>query len=160
MPSAEIALMTDLKKLFSESTPKTPQVDFNALTGDLILSGKSIPENASRIYEPIIDWVKEYIKNPKSTTNLRLNLEYFNTATSIWLAKIMRTLATINDADKILMIHLYFDIEDFDEMESEDLKDIIQPITEIISQSKISIGAKVYGVDSNGEIIKKNTVLI
>lgn len=160
MLTAEFNLMTELKKLFSESTPKTPQVDFNALTGDLILSGKSIPENASRIYEPVLDWVKEYIKNPRPTTNLRLNLEYFNTATSIWLAKIVRTLGEIDDPEKILMVHLYFDIEDYDEMESEDLKDILQPMTDIISQSKISIGAKLYGVDDKGEILKKNIVLI
>ena len=160
MTTAEITLMTDLKKLFTESTLKTPQVDFNSMTGDLILSGKSIPENASRIYEPVHDWVREYIKHPKNTTNLRLNLEYFNTATSIWIAKIMRTLAEIDDPDKILMIHLYFDIEDFDDMETEELKDIIQPIADVIHKSKISIGAKLYGVDGNGEIIKRSTILI
>ena len=160
MPTAETTLMTELKKLFTESTPKTPQVDFNALTGDLILSGKSIPENATRIYEPILEWVRTYTQNPRNTTNLRLNLEYFNTATSIWLTKIVRTLGEIDDPEKILMVHLYFDIEDFDEMESEDLRDILQPITDIISQSKISIGAKLYGVDDKGKIIKKNTVLL
>ena len=37
----------ELKNLFIEPTAKTPQVDLNYLTGELILSGKSIPENAA-----------------------------------------------------------------------------------------------------------------
>jgi hypothetical protein len=88
--------MKELKNMFVEQTDKTPLIDLNLMSGDLILSGKSIPINAPRIFEPILDWVNEYVKNPKQTTNLRLNLEYFNTASSIWLAKIVKALAGIS----------------------------------------------------------------
>ena len=103
--------MKDLKNLFREATAKTPQVDLNHLTGDLILHGRSIPENATLIYEPVLKWVNEYVLDPRPTTNLRLNLEYFNTASSIWLAKILKVLLKINNPDYILIIHLYFPIE-------------------------------------------------
>jgi len=79
--------MKEIKNIFQDSTEKAPQVDFNYLTGELILAGKSIPENATELYEPIYSWINDYIKNARPTTNLRLNLEYFNTASSIWLAK-------------------------------------------------------------------------
>ena len=41
----------EIKNLFIEPTPKTPQIDLNHLTGELIFSGKSIPENAAKLYE-------------------------------------------------------------------------------------------------------------
>jgi hypothetical protein len=75
-----------------EQTPKTPQIDLNQLSGELILSGRSIPENAAKIYEPVLNWVKEYILNARPITNLRLNLEYFNTASMMWLSRIMAVL--------------------------------------------------------------------
>src|SRR4030043_2186253 len=109
--------MKELKNMFIEQSDKTPLVDLNYLSGELILSGKSIPINAPRIFEPILDWVNEYVKNPRQTTTLRLNLEYFNTASSIWLAKIVKALATINKPEYVLLIHLYVDIEDTDTLD-------------------------------------------
>ena len=85
----------ELKKLYIEPGIKTPQIDLNNFTGELILSGKSIPENAALLYEKVLLWVLEYIKNPQPTTNLRINLEYFNTASAIWLAKIVQALSSI-----------------------------------------------------------------
>ncbi|MCX6254787.1 MAG: SiaC family regulatory phosphoprotein [Bacteroidia bacterium] len=150
----------ELKSLFIEPTVKTPQIDFNHLTGELILSGRSIPENAAELYENVLKWVLEYIKNPRHTTNLRFNLEYFNTASSIWLAKIIKGLCSIKDSEYTLMIHLYFNIEEFDNMEVEDLKDALSPIIDMIGTPTISIGIKIYGTDDKGEILKESMVLI
>ena len=74
--------MNELQSLILENTPKTPQIDLNKFTGDLILSGRSIPENAAKLYEPVLTWVNEYINDPRPTTNLRINLEYYNSASS------------------------------------------------------------------------------
>jgi hypothetical protein len=66
----------DLKTIYIESGQKTPQIDLNHLTGELIFSGKSILENPAKLYEGILEWVQEYINTPRQTTNLRLNIEY------------------------------------------------------------------------------------
>jgi hypothetical protein len=152
--------MTELKKIFVDGTAKTPQVDFNNLTGDLIFSGRSIPENAALVYDPLLKWVNEYIKNPRQTTNLRLNIEYFNTASSIWLAKIVKTLSRMENTENVLFIHLYFELEEFDNMGSEDIKDALSPVLDIITTSTISIGIKIYGTDEDGRIIKESMVLL
>jgi hypothetical protein len=150
----------ELKNLFIEPTAKTPQIDLNHITGDLIFSGRSIPENAAQLYEKVLNWVMEYIKNPKHTTNLRFNLEYFNTSSSIWLAKIVKALCSIKDSEYTLMIHLYFEIEDFDNMEVEDIKEALSPIIDMIGTPTISLGIKIYGIDDKGEILKESMVLI
>jgi len=149
-----------LKNIFIEASAKTPQIDLNHLNGELILSGRSIPENAAELYDDVLKWVHEYIKNPRPITNLRLNLEYFNTASSIWLAKIVKTLSTIENSENTLFINLYFNIEEFDSMGSEDIKDALSPIIDIIGTPMLSIGIKIYGTDPQGQIMKESMVLI
>ena len=150
----------ELKNILIEPTRKTPQIDLNHLTGELIFSGRSIPENAAGLYTQVLDWVNEYIKNPRHTTNLRLNLEYFNTSSSIWLAKIVKSLCSINNTENTLFIHLYFDIEEYDNMEVEDLKDALSPVIDMIGTPYLSLGIKIYGTDDNGEVLKESIVFI
>ena len=152
--------MNELKNIFIESTVKTPEVDLNYLTGELILAGRSIPENSIETYEPLFTWIAEYVKNARPTTNIRVNLEYFNTASSIWLAKIVKTLSRIELPDSMLIIHLYFGIEEFDNMDIDDIKNAMSHVVDIIDNTSISIGIKLYGTDENGRIMKESMVLI
>ncbi len=152
--------MNEIKHIIIEGTSKTPQIDFNNLSGELILSGKSIPENAAKIYEPLMDWVLEYIKSPKPTTNFRLNLEYYNTSSYIWFAKIIKTLAKITNEDYILFIHKYFDIEDFEDMNLEEIKDSVSQLVDNIGPTTVSIGVKAYGVDERGKVLKESMILV
>ena len=112
------------------------------------------------MYEPLFLWVNEYAKKAKPITNLRLNLEYFNTASSIWLAKIVKSLSKIKNSDSVLFIHLYFNVEEYDSMETEDLRDALSPVIDIINTTKISIGVKIYGTNDNGDILKESLVLV
>jgi hypothetical protein len=150
----------EIENLFIEPTAKTPQIDLNHLTGELIFSGKSIPENAAKLYENVLKWVQDYIVNPKHTTNLRINLEYFNTSSHIWIAKIVRSLCSMKDVENTVMIHLYFDIDDFDNMDDEDHKDALSPIIDMVGSPTISVGIKIYGTDEQGKILKESIVLI
>jgi len=150
----------ELKNIYIEATAKTPQIDLNHLTGELIFAGKSVPENPAKLYENIVVWMKEYIKNPRQTTNLRLNLEYFNTASVIWVAKIVKTLCSMKEPENTLIIHLYFDIEEFDSMELDDVKEALSPVLDMVGTPTISLGIKIYGTDDKGEILKESMVLV
>jgi len=150
----------ELKNIYIEATAKTPQIDLNHLTGELIFAGKSVPENPAKLYENIVVWMKEYIKNPRQTTNLRLNLEYFNTASVIWVAKIVKTLCSMKEPENTLIIHLYFDIEEFDSMELDDVKEALSPVLDMVGTPTISMGIKIYGTDEKGEILKESMVLV
>jgi hypothetical protein len=150
----------ELKSFILEPTAKTPQVDLNNLTGELIFSGKSIPENAALIYEGVMKWINEYIKDPRPSTNLRISLEYFNTATAIWLGKIIQALGSMKDPENTLMIHLYFSIDEFDNMDTEDMKDELHPLIHLIGVPTINIGIKIYGTDEKNEILKESMILL
>lgn len=152
--------MDRLEEIFLERTPKSPQIDFNHHSGEMILFGKSIPEDAAKIYQPLIDWTNNYIQSPKQITNFRLNLEYFNTASMIWIAKLIKVLCKINKPDYVLMIHLYFDKEDFESMETDDLRDFIESLISTVPDFKVNVGIKAYAKEENGEIDKESLILI
>jgi hypothetical protein len=150
-----------MNELIIEQTPKTPQIDLNQLTGDLLFYGRSIPENATKFYEPVLSWVTEYISEAHPTTNLRLDLEYFNTASSIYLAKMLKVLTRIKVPEYVLIIHLYFPVEEFNELnEFEDIYDAFSPITDIFHDATTSIGIKLYAKDEKGELIKTRLAFV
>jgi hypothetical protein len=149
-----------LKNLYIESTAKTPHVDLNHFTGELIFSGRSIPENAALIYEDILIWINEYSKTPKTISNLRLNLEYFNTASAIWISRIVKSLSSIEGNEHTLIIHIYFGIEDYDSMDTDEFVDELQPIFHMIGNTNMNVAMKVYGTSYKGEILKESMVLI
>jgi hypothetical protein len=150
----------ELNSVYIESTAKTPQIDLNQLTGELIFSGRSIPENSSKLYENVLNWVTEYVKRPRHMTNLRFNLEYFNTSSSIWLAKIVRTLCSTLSNEYTLTIHLYFNIDEFDNMDADDIKDELHPIIHMIGTPSVNLLIKLYGTDEDGAILKEAMVLL
>jgi hypothetical protein len=151
--------MNDTQSLLIEGTAKTPQIDFNQLTGEMILSGVSLPENAAGIYEPLLGWINDYIKSPHQTTNLRLNLEYYNSSSSLYLAKMIKALSKINEDDHVLFIHIYFNIDDFNDMDMEEIKKTMGSLMNIVDDTTVSIGVKAYGTDENHKIVKESTIL-
>jgi hypothetical protein len=152
--------MKEIKNIYIEGTAKTPQIDFNQLSGELIIHGKSIPENAIKIYEPLLNWVNEYVQSPHHTTNLRLNLEYFNTSSFLWFIKIIKALSKITRENHVLFIHQYFDIEDFEDMDQDEIRDIVGQLVDNIGDSSTNVGVKIYGTDKDGRIVKESMVFI
>lgn len=150
----------EFKKIHIEPTEKTPLVDFDPLSGELLLSGRSIPEDTAKVYDKLLKWTYIYITNPKRITNFHINLEYFNSSSTLWIAKILQSLSSIKDNTCTLIIHLYFSIEDFETMLNEDLQEEIYPLINLIDHTEISIGIKILGTDSNGQILKESMVLI
>jgi hypothetical protein len=147
--------------LIIEQTPKTPQIDLNKYTGDLIFSGRSTPEDAARIFEPVLDWASQYVRVPRPVTNVRLNLDYFNTTTALWLAKVLRLLFSIEGPDHVLMVHLYLPLEEYDSLKDfDDIRYAFIPISDILHEEIHNLGIKLYGKDEKGEIINEKLIVI
>ena len=152
--------MEKLTDLIIERTPKTPRIELRYSSGELSLTGRSLPENATRIYEPVLKWVGDYVIQPQPVTNLRLNVEYFNTSSSLWISKIMKTLTRINNPDYRLMVHIYIPLEEYDDMKmSDDLRDSFTPITDILQDSIPEVSLKLYATDDRSAVIRDALVL-
>jgi hypothetical protein len=152
--------MVKLKDIKLEATAKTPQVSFVAGTGVLTFTGKSLPENATSFFEPLYKWAAEYARNPAESTNLKFNVDYFNTSSVIWMGKILKVLTKIKKNDHILFVHLYFDIEEYDSMGEEDVRESLSPFLDVTADATCSVGIRLYGIDEDGNTLKENIVLI
>lgn len=110
-------------------TADTPEIEFNSNTGELLIAGKSLPENAAIFYNPVLEWMTEYSKKANSSTNFLVKLEYFNTASSKLLLDLLIILEDIENAT----IKWYYLEEDYDMEEAgEEFSDIIEVPFEFI----------------------------
>ncbi|HNV66609.1 MAG TPA: SiaC family regulatory phosphoprotein [Bacteroidales bacterium] len=153
-------MMEKLTDLIIEKTPKTPQIELKYNSGELSMTGRSLPENASRIYEPVLNWVNNYVIQPQPVTNLRLNVEYFNTSSLLWISKIVRTLTRINNPDYRFIVHIYIPLEEYDDMQlSSDVRESFNPITDILQDSIPEVSLKLYATDDTSKVIRDALVL-
>jgi hypothetical protein len=110
-----------------EGTPKTPTVKFNKDSGELVLQGRSIPENSIDFYKPLIDWVDAYGANALPQTQMIVQLEYFNTSSSKCLLDIFKKLEAIKKAGKAVSVKWHYEEDDEDMLEAgEDYDAIIE----------------------------------
>ncbi len=119
---------TNLKVLEIQGTNKTPYIKFDPEAGELIMKGRSIPENAVEFYKPLVDWLNEYAKNPKDKTTVKIQLEYFNTSSSKCILDVFKKLEEIHKKEgKEVVINWYYEEDDEDMLEAgEDYQSILK----------------------------------
>ena len=105
-----------MEKLVIEKTDITPQIDFNPEQGLLKITGRSIPLNPKRFYEPVLSWIASYVANPNPDTVLDVYMDYFNTASTFLITDIIRQLNK-GLTGKTLIVNWYHDAGDDDVLE-------------------------------------------
>jgi hypothetical protein len=113
-----------MENLKIPNAPKTPGVDFNPLTGDFFVSGISVPEDSRSFYEPILGWLKDYVKAPAESTTLEFKLSYVNTSSLQFIYDLLMLLDGVNGDSTKVIVDWYHLEEDIDMQEmGEDFKD-------------------------------------
>ena len=105
-----------MDNLLIESTKKTPEVFFST-DGRIKISGRSIPEDATKFYDDLYEWVYYYCLEPSDTTTVDIELEYFNSGSSKALLHILRALVDVAKHGHKLTINWYYEEGDDDIME-------------------------------------------
>jgi hypothetical protein len=124
--------MEDLKQ---EGSAKTPVVEFN-ISGELLLKGRSIPENSIEFYKPLIEWIESYSETPNSSTVLNVQLEYFNTSSSKCILDVFKKLESVTGSE--VSVKWYYEEDDEDMLEAgEDYEAIIDLPFEMIEVEEI-----------------------
>ena len=108
-----------MEGVYQKGNHKVPAVSFNPETAIFEIKGSSIPENSGMVYEPIIDFLKEYKENPKEKTTFNVALSYFNTSSSKWILNILRLMKEIlTKKNKEVIINWYYEPEDEEMLEA------------------------------------------
>ncbi len=107
-------------------TDDTPGIVLDAENDVFEISGRSLPEDVTSFYEPVLNWLDEYSENPKPKTEFVFKLTYFNTASSKVLLDILMKLEDIHSTGKEVLVKWYYPDDDEDMQEAgEEYADIV-----------------------------------
>jgi len=99
-----------------ESTRKTPNVLLDP-SGRIRIGGRSIPEDASKFYDSILNWVLDYCHTPSDSTVVDIELEYFNSGSAKFVMQILRELSELLAEGRDLKVNWYYEEGDDDILE-------------------------------------------
>ena len=101
-----------MDNLILNETKNTPYV-FCEERGNVIIEGRSFPDNPFEFFEPIISWIKLFNGD---SMNIHIKLEYFNTSTCKHLLALLQVVAK-KMKSKELAVSWYYEEEDEDVLE-------------------------------------------
>lgn len=119
------------QQLSIDATEFTPAVELNAGTGKLSFTGKSMPEDVGGFFNPISEWVKEYVNNPQQITELNIFFEYYNSSSARKMIEIIFDLEELaNQGKEVKVIWSYAKGDVVMKENGEELSSVVSiPIT-------------------------------
>ncbi len=97
-----------MEKLSIKGTKKHPTVLLDPKKGLFEIRGNSIPEDAGKFYQPIMDALEEYFNNNPDNTIVNFKLVYYNSATSKWLLNLLKMIQNVPDVHDKVEIYWYY----------------------------------------------------
>jgi hypothetical protein len=92
-----------MEELILEATEKFPEIQLR--DGFISIAGRSIPEDPKKAYKPILQWAKDYVKNPAPHTEVRIKIEYSDTGSTKCIFDVLKVLAICRNTNhKIEMV--------------------------------------------------------
>ncbi|MBX2942100.1 MAG: DUF1987 domain-containing protein [Cyclobacteriaceae bacterium] len=117
--------------LIIKETAETPSILMDKAKGKFELTGKSLTDNPSNFYKPVIEWLTVYVRTPNPETNISFKFEYLNIESS----KSILDLMTVLDKIKGATVTWYFNEDD------EDMEEIGEELAELVN---IPFNFKIY----------------
>lgn len=100
-----------MEPIHIDGTNRTPFVSLDP-SGKFRITGRSIHENPSKFFDPLIQWVETYLKNPRETLVFDIELEYFNSGSSRYILDILKLLMEKQEDNKLIINWYYEDGDD------------------------------------------------
>ncbi|MDD2562665.1 MAG: DUF1987 domain-containing protein [Salinivirgaceae bacterium] len=108
-----------MEALIIEATPKTPRIVFDPVENYFEISGRSLPENVVKTYDPVIKWLEKNLGNLKNR-NIEFNfkMDYLNSASAKMISLILTKLEEFYKTGVQVEVHWYYNTDD-DDIQSE-----------------------------------------
>jgi hypothetical protein len=101
-----------MRPLIIEETGYTPKVQFLP-EGQLSITGKSLPEDTAKFYEPLLKWINECDLEKISIT---VRLDYMNSSSAHQISKFLMS-AKDNPSIKECLVEWYYETDDEDSLD-------------------------------------------
>ena len=101
-----------MNQFFQEATALTPKIDFNSVTGDMKITGRCIPDEPDDFWLPILNWFESYLMSPAKCTVVRVDLEYFNIASSKRILFLLYKLNELSESGFKVCVEWHYKLDD------------------------------------------------
>lgn len=92
-----------------------PDVNLDAGKGIIEIKGKSIQEHTTEFYQPILEWIENYLQNPAEETNINLQMGYYNSSSKKYLLDLLEKFGPLHKSGKKVAFNWYYNEEDDEE---------------------------------------------
>ena len=132
--------MNKIPPLIIDKSTKTPQVIFDPANNFFEISGRSLPENVVKTYEPVLQWIDQNVGKLKNGVVFNFRVDYLNSASAKMVSLILTKLEEFYKSGIGIEIKWYYNLDDDD----------IQSEGEIYAKLK-KIPIKLIGVEDEDE---------
>ncbi len=126
-----------MEALTIKGSYSTPTVNLDKDANFFEISGRSLPDDVTAFYQPVISWLEEYAQDPNDLTVFHFKLVYFNTATSKLLLTIMLKIREMEQAGNEVLVKWYYEEDDEDMIEAgEEYADVTELDIELVEYTR------------------------
>jgi len=102
-----------MENLLYAQTQHTPQIEFNEKEKTISITGNSYPEDSFSFYQPIIQWLKEFMGNcsQNDTVKVIIFIDYMNSSSLKVYFEFFDILEEGNDKGVKIDIDWYYQID-------------------------------------------------
>lgn len=117
-----------------EATEDSPEIILNQEKEIFEISGRSLPEDVNTFYEPVLEWIEEYSKNPNPRTIFKFKFSYFNTASSKIILDILTIFEEMIEDKHDVLVRWYYPETDEDMLDAgEEYAEMVEVPFEFIA---------------------------
>jgi hypothetical protein len=116
-----------IEPLRIQATIDCPDVTLDKEMNRFEFNGKALPENPKEFFNPIVAWIKDYVKEPNKETAVAFKMEYINSASQKRIHDIILLCKEIHEKGVPIYIDWYYHAED------EGMKEEGQTLSELVN---------------------------
>jgi hypothetical protein len=114
-----------LKKFILQPEEDLPGVILDPENDEFMIYGRVLPEDGNKFFEPILDWVQNYVDKPNENTEFHFRLDYYNSSTARMLTRLIVELEEIQEKGaKVKVVWEYYEEDEIMKERGEELKSI------------------------------------
>ena len=96
-----------MKAIQLDQTEDSPKVNFDPLNGKFEISGRSMPEDSSKFYLPLVEWLVEYSNQAQEMNHFVFHFEFMSTSTTKQMMKLFFAIEKITKHKKVHVLWQY-----------------------------------------------------
>ena len=110
--------MNHIAPLIIDKTSKTPQIILDPGSNTYEVSGRSLPENVVKTYEPVLQWIDQNLGKIKDNIIFTFKVDYLNSASAKMISLILTKLEEFYKSGLNIEVKWFYNFDD-DDIQSE-----------------------------------------